>query len=145
MDQGVKRTQRDYSLTLSWPWSIRSKRCSMPYRCEASAKRKPRPLAWPPRHFLGKAQKRKARQRQHFPAMRWQGCACPHEHPRPARGTAATATRLLILTGARAQMVRFATQDEFEAAGLIAVNPLPTPWDRFRSFVTDNNRTQSSH
>jgi hypothetical protein len=126
MDQGVKRTQRDYSVTFKLAVVDQIEKV-----LDAAQVRGLRegenPVRW--RGHLNTScvrRKRKARQRQHFPAMRWQGCACPHEHPRPARGTAATATRLLILTGARAQMVRFATQDEFEAAGLIAVNPLLT-------------------
>ena len=65
-------------------------------------------------NLLSKAQKRKARQREHFPAMRWQDVPALMRELTQRQELSAAAARLLILTGARAQMVRFATRDEFD-------------------------------
>ena len=68
-------------------------------------------------NLLSKAEKKKARKRQHFPAMPW--CDVPELMIKLTQieGRAAVATRLLILTGARAQMVRLATWAEFDLQG----------------------------
>ncbi|PAU65583.1 integrase [Pseudomonas sp. PIC25] len=67
-------------------------------------------------NLLSKAEKKKARQRQHFPAMRWQElpelmAKLAQHHSRDA-----IATRLLILTGARSHMIQFAQWTEFDLA-----------------------------
>ncbi len=73
-------------------------------------------------NLLSKAEKKKARRRQHFPAMRWQElpelmAKLAQHHSRDA-----TAARLLILTGARSHMIQFAQWAEFDlAAGLWAL------------------------
>lgn len=70
-------------------------------------------------NLLSKAEKKKARQRQHFPAMKWRDV--PELMVRLAQSDtrAAVAARLLILTGARSHMIRFAEWAEFDlAAGL---------------------------
>lgn len=79
-------------------------------------------------NLLSKAEKKKARQRQHFQAMRWEDLpalvAKLAQHP----AREAIAARLLILTGARSHMVRFAQWREFDLAnGLWAL-----PADRMK-------------
>ncbi|UVE18332.1 integrase arm-type DNA-binding domain-containing protein [Pseudomonas sp. LS44] len=65
-------------------------------------------------NLLSKAEKKKARQRQHFPAMKWQGVPALMQTLAQDESRAGVAARLMILTGARAQMVRFAAWDEFD-------------------------------
>ncbi|MFC0667976.1 tyrosine-type recombinase/integrase [Azotobacter chroococcum] len=65
-------------------------------------------------NLLGKTEKRKARQRQHFPAMKWQDVPALMATIAGIDGHAAAAARLLILTGARSHMVRFAQWSEFD-------------------------------
>lgn len=70
-------------------------------------------------NLLSKAEKKKARQRQHFAAMDWRDVPALMQKLARIDGPAAVAARLLILTGARAQMVRFAAWREFDlSAGL---------------------------
>lgn len=70
-------------------------------------------------NLLSKADKKKARKRQHYPAMRWQGVPELMIELEKSENRTAIATRLLILTGARTHMVRFATWSEFDlSAGL---------------------------
>lgn len=73
-------------------------------------------------NLLSKAEKKKARQRQHFAAMDWRDVPALMQKLARIDGPAAVAARLLILTGARAQMVRFAAWHEFDlSAGLWAL------------------------
>ncbi|HBN7641933.1 integrase arm-type DNA-binding domain-containing protein [Pseudomonas aeruginosa] len=65
-------------------------------------------------NLLSKAEKKKARQRQHFPAMKWQDVPALMQKLAQDESRAAVAARLMILTGARAQMVRFAAWGEFD-------------------------------
>lgn len=65
-------------------------------------------------NLLGKTEKRKARQRQHFPAMKWQDVPALMATIAGIDGHTAAAARLLILTGARSHMVRFAQWSEFD-------------------------------
>lgn len=65
-------------------------------------------------NLLSKAEKKKARQRQHFPAMKWQDVPALMLKLAQSEARAAVAARLLILTGARSHMVRFAAWSEFD-------------------------------
>lgn len=65
-------------------------------------------------NLLSKAEKKKARKRQHFPAMKWQEVPALMAKLAQSEARVAVAARLLILTGARAQMVRLAAWNEFE-------------------------------
>ncbi len=65
-------------------------------------------------NLLGKAEKKKARQRQHFSAMKWQDVPALIATLAQCDARAAVAARLLILTGARSHMIRFSTWDEFD-------------------------------
>lgn len=73
-------------------------------------------------NLLSKAEKKKARQRQHFPAMHWRNL--PELMSKLAQDSSrdAVAARLLILTGARSHMIRFAQWPEMDfAAGTWAL------------------------
>lgn len=79
-------------------------------------------LARPSENLLSKAEKKKARQRQHFPAMHWRDL--PKLMSKLAQDSSrdAVAARLLILTGARSHMIRFAQWSEMDfAAGTWAL------------------------
>jgi len=65
-------------------------------------------------NLLSKAEKKKARKRQHFPAMKWQDVPALMVQLAHCETRVAVAARLLILTGARAQMVRLSAWDEFD-------------------------------
>ncbi len=65
-------------------------------------------------NLLSKAEKKKARQRTHFPAMHWKELPSLMEKLAQAPGRDAIATRLLILTGARSHMIRFAQWSELD-------------------------------
>ncbi|WP_322615273.1 tyrosine-type recombinase/integrase [Pseudomonas sp. BIC9C] len=65
-------------------------------------------------NLLSKAEKKKARQRQHFPALNWQKVPSLMTELAQVEGRVSIAARLLILTGARAHMVRFAEWSEFD-------------------------------
>lgn len=65
-------------------------------------------------NLLSKAEKKKARKREHFPAMKWQDVPALMVTLSGIEGHTAVAARLLILTGARAMMVRFAAWGEFD-------------------------------
>ncbi|TBW11702.1 DUF4102 domain-containing protein [Azotobacter chroococcum subsp. isscasi] len=65
-------------------------------------------------NLLGKTEKRKARQRQHFTAMKWQDVPALMATLAGIDSHAAAAARLLILTGARSHMVRFAQWSELD-------------------------------
>lgn len=65
-------------------------------------------------NLLSKAEKKKARKREHFPAMNWRDVPDLMAKLAQTEGAAAVAARLLILTGARAKMIRFAEWPEFD-------------------------------
>jgi integrase len=65
-------------------------------------------------NLLSKAEKKKARKREHFPAMKWQDMPGLMQKLAQHEGRDAVAARLLILTGARSHMVRFAAWSEFD-------------------------------
>lgn len=65
-------------------------------------------------NLLSRAEKKKARKREHFEALRWQDVPALMAKLRTQTSTASIATQLLIMTSARAHMVRFARWDEFD-------------------------------
>lgn len=65
-------------------------------------------------NLLSRAEKKKARKRQHFNAMKWEELPALMALLNQNSSPAATASQLLILTGARSHMVRFARWDEFD-------------------------------
>jgi integrase len=65
-------------------------------------------------NLLSKAEKKKARQRQHFPAMNWKDAPKLMSSLAKIQARDAIATRLLILTGARYHMIRHAQWSEFD-------------------------------
>lgn len=74
-------------------------------------------------NLLSKADKKKARQRVHFPAMKWQDMPSLVQRLSEQDGQAAVAARLLILTGARLHMVREAQWSEFDLENAIWLLP----------------------
>lgn len=73
-------------------------------------------------NLLSKAEKKKARQRQHFAAMNWRDVPALMQKLAGEERRDALAARLMILTGARMQMVRFAAWNEFDlSAGIWAL------------------------
>jgi len=73
-------------------------------------------------NLLSKAEKKKARQRQHFPAMHWRDLPALMRTLAQDSGRDAVAARLLILTCARPHMIRFAQWPEMNfAAGTWAL------------------------
>lgn len=73
-------------------------------------------------NLLSKAEKKKARQRQHFSAMHWQDLPGLMSKLANNPTREAVATRLLVLTGARSHMIRFAQWSEFDLeAGIWAL------------------------
>ncbi|MEX7115830.1 tyrosine-type recombinase/integrase, partial [Pseudomonas aeruginosa] len=73
-------------------------------------------------NLLSKAEKKKARQRQHFPAMHWRDLPELMSKLTEDSSRDAVAARLLILTGARSHMIRFAQWSEMDfAAGIWAL------------------------
>ncbi len=65
-------------------------------------------------NLLSRAEKKKARKRQHFTAMRWQDVPALMDQLKANTAPASLAAQLLIMTSARAHMVRFARWDEFD-------------------------------
>jgi integrase len=65
-------------------------------------------------NLLSKAEKKKARKRHHFPAMNWRDVPALMAELEKIESPASTAARLLILTGARSHMVRFAAWHELD-------------------------------
>lgn len=65
-------------------------------------------------NLLSKAEKKKARQRQHFPAMHWRDLPELIAKLQQDSSRDALAARLLIITGARSHMVRLAQWSEFD-------------------------------
>ncbi|WP_415754515.1 tyrosine-type recombinase/integrase [Pseudomonas leptonychotis] len=73
-------------------------------------------------NLLSKAEKKKARQRQHFPALQWKDTSKLIADLTEIDTRDAIATRLLILTGARHHMIQHAQWHEFDlAAGIWAL------------------------
>jgi integrase len=67
-------------------------------------------------NLLSRHEKKKARKRVHHPALRWQDLPKLMQTLRKDSSHVSVATQLLILTGARTHMVRFAQWDEFDLA-----------------------------
>lgn len=65
-------------------------------------------------NLLSRAEKKKARKREHFAAMKWQDVPALMTTLAAHDSRAAVAARLMIFTGARAQMIRLAAWDEFD-------------------------------
>lgn len=65
-------------------------------------------------NLLSKAEKKKARQRQHFPAMDWRDIPKLMAKLSTLPNRDSVAARLLILTGARSHMIHFAQWSEFD-------------------------------
>ncbi|SFJ07956.1 Integrase [Pseudomonas guineae] len=65
-------------------------------------------------NLLSKAEKKKARRREHLPAMPWRELPTLMQRLAELDDRDANAMRLLILTGARTKMVRFAAWSEFD-------------------------------
>ncbi|MDN3234317.1 integrase arm-type DNA-binding domain-containing protein [Pseudomonas sp. WAC2] len=65
-------------------------------------------------NLLSRAEKKKARKREHFKALRWQDVPFLMAKLNTKTTLASLATQLLIMTSARAHMVRFARWDEFD-------------------------------
>lgn len=66
------------------------------------------------KHLLSNAEKKKARKREHYPAMNWRDLPDLMRKLTAVSTRDAYAARLLVLTGARTHMVRFATWDEID-------------------------------
>lgn len=67
-------------------------------------------------NLLSRAEKKKARKREHFAAMKWQDVPALMTTLAALDSKAAVAARLMIFTGARAQMIRLASWQEFDLA-----------------------------
>ncbi|UVL61058.1 integrase arm-type DNA-binding domain-containing protein [Pseudomonas sp. B21-032] len=65
-------------------------------------------------NLLSRSEKKKARKREHFEALRWQDVPALMAKLNADTTPASLATQLLIMTSARAHMVRFARWDEFD-------------------------------
>ncbi|ATN10434.1 integrase [Pseudomonas sp. FDAARGOS_380] len=65
-------------------------------------------------NLLSRVEKKKARKREHFPAMPWQDVPTLMRQLKTHMTAPSLAAQLLIMTGARAHMVRFARWDEFD-------------------------------
>lgn len=65
-------------------------------------------------NLLSRTEKRKARKREHFEALRWQDVPALMTKLSKNSTPASLAAQLLIMTSARAHMVRFARWDEFD-------------------------------
>ena len=65
-------------------------------------------------NLLSRAEKKKARKREHFDALRWQDVPALMAKLGTNTTPASLAAQLLIMTSARAHMVRFARWDEFD-------------------------------
>lgn len=106
-------------------------------------------------NLLSKAEKKKARQRQHFPAMNWKDVPKLMGTLAKLQTRDAVAARLLIMTGARYHMVRSAEWSEFDLISCIwslpaermkmrkpFVIPLPT---QAVEILKDLDRTDSPY
>lgn len=65
-------------------------------------------------NLLSRAEKKKARKREHFPAMPWQDVPKLMHQLKAKMTSPSLAAQLLIMTAARAHMVRFARWDELD-------------------------------
>lgn len=65
-------------------------------------------------NLLSRAEKKKARKREHFEALRWQEVPALMGKLRTNTERASLAAQLLIMTSARAHMVRYARWEEFD-------------------------------
>ncbi|VVP21851.1 Prophage integrase IntA [Pseudomonas fluorescens] len=65
-------------------------------------------------NLLSRAEKKKARKREHFKALRWQEVPALMVKLSADTTLASSAAQLLIMSSARAHMVRFARWDEFD-------------------------------
>lgn len=65
-------------------------------------------------NLLSRAEKKKARKREHYPAMRWQDVPALMHQLKADKTPVSLAAQLLIMTSARSHMVRFARWDEFD-------------------------------
>ena len=65
-------------------------------------------------NLLSRAEKKKARKREHFKALRWQDVPALMTKLKADNTPASFAAQLLIMTSARAHMVRFARWEEFD-------------------------------
>lgn len=65
-------------------------------------------------NLLSRSEKKNARKREHFEAMRWQDVPALMAKLSTNTAPASLAAQLLIMTSARAHMVRFARWDEFD-------------------------------
>jgi len=65
-------------------------------------------------NLLSRAEKKKARKREHFEALRWQNVPVLMTSLSANSTAASLAAQLLIMTAARAHMVQFARWDEFD-------------------------------
>ncbi|MFC6337772.1 DUF4102 domain-containing protein [Pseudomonas sp. CCM 7891] len=70
-------------------------------------------------NLLSRAEKKKARKREHFEALRWQDMPNLMIKLRAHSTPPSWAAQLLIMTSARAHMVRFARWDEFDLEAAI--------------------------
>ncbi|WP_374725345.1 tyrosine-type recombinase/integrase [Pseudomonas peli] len=70
-------------------------------------------------NLLSKADKKKARRREHLPAMNWRDLPALMQQLARRDDRDVYALRLLILTGARSHMVRFAAWSEFDLAAAV--------------------------
>ncbi|UNB63776.1 tyrosine-type recombinase/integrase [Pseudomonas syringae group genomosp. 7] len=70
-------------------------------------------------NLLSRSDKKKARKREHFQALHWRDVPALMDLLRTIECAPSKAAQLLILTGARAHMVRFAEWDEFDLEAAI--------------------------
>jgi len=82
-------------------------------------------------NLLSRSEKKKARKREHFKALRWQLVPSLMAPLRENTTPASLAAQLLILTSARAHMVRFARWDEFD----FSANTWSLPNERMKMRV----------
>ena len=82
-------------------------------------------------NLLSRSEKKKARKREHFKALRWQLVPSLMAQLRENTTPASLAAQLLILTSARAHMVRFARWDEFD----FSANTWSLPNERMKMRV----------
>ncbi|MDY7566648.1 integrase arm-type DNA-binding domain-containing protein [Pseudomonas sp. RTC3] len=82
-------------------------------------------------NLLSRAEKKKARKREHFEALRWQDVPALMVKLRANSTPASWAAQLLIMTSARAHMVRFARWDEFD----LEAGTWSLPYERMKMRV----------
>jgi integrase len=82
-------------------------------------------------NLLSRAEKKKARKREHFDALRWQDVPVLMTSLSANSTPASLAAQLLIMTSARAHMVQFARWDEFD----LEANTWSLPAERMKMRV----------